>query len=63
MSVECTHCWHHTGVMLTSMPPQWDEVCCWCGAMRRRQRQALPETTDHGPHRPGTFSLSRKEGA
>ena len=28
------HCWHDTGRMLTSSPPQAVEWCCWCGETR-----------------------------
>ncbi len=26
------HCWHSTGVTLTSNPPQYPEYCCHCDA-------------------------------
>lgn len=29
------HCWHRTGTVYLSCPPQWDEQCCHCGDVRR----------------------------
>jgi hypothetical protein len=50
-SAEHVHCWHHTGYMLASLPPQWDEVCCWCGLKeRRRGPMAGDPPGNHGPH-------------
>lgn len=46
------HCWHGTGIMLTSMPPQTEEVCCRC-AQKRYLRLAVPiEQGRHGPYAP-----------
>ena len=28
------HCWHSTGEVLTSYPPQYPQFCCWCDARR-----------------------------
>lgn len=34
---ECRgHCWHMTDQLLLTDPPQTVEVCCWCGAARRK---------------------------
>jgi len=50
---ECTHCWHGTGVQLCSMPPQAEEVCCWCGHKRYLQVfLAIEPGENHGPHNP-----------
>lgn len=37
---ECNHCWHDTGNMLTSNPPQYQLICCHCG--ETRNVKALP---------------------
>lgn len=31
------HCWHDTGVALTSYPAKTEQVCCWCGQKRHLQ--------------------------
>lgn len=50
--VECTHCWHDTGVMLTSDPPQVVDRCCLCGKTRNlRIMRDVPKGT-HGPFAP-----------
>lgn len=48
------HCWHRTGAMLMTHPPQWDEVCCHCGTQKRVHHGNHPSApTGHGPHLPG----------
>jgi len=43
------HCWHQTGIMYTSNPPQWDDKCCHCGKVRRvRGEFCFPP--GHGPY-------------
>ncbi len=59
MTADCSHCWHGTGHVLESYPPQYPEVCCHCGAKRRR-RETL--ATGHGPYAPGG-SQEGREGA
>lgn len=47
------HCWHETGLVLMSDPPQTEEVCCYCGKKRTRQEwTSFLKTTPegHGPH-------------
>jgi hypothetical protein len=46
------HCWHGTDRMLLTMPPQWDEVCCYCGETRL-MRGGVDNPGQHGPHLPG----------
>lgn len=45
------HCWHGTGVILTSYPAQTEEVCCHCGE-KRYTRQAIPDLAGHGQFAP-----------
>jgi hypothetical protein len=43
------HCWHDTGKMLMSNPPQSVDRCCWCG-IERSLRVAVPiRSGEHGP--------------
>ncbi len=42
------HCWHGTGMVLTSFPAQYPEVCCQCGEKRVR-RETVPARSQHGP--------------
>lgn len=50
---ECAHCWHGTGIQLCSMPPQAEEICCWCGIKRYLQVfPAIEPGENHGPHNP-----------
>lgn len=46
------HCWHQTGNIFTSFPPQWDEVCCHCGAKERRHAIPPEPPPGCGPHHP-----------
>lgn len=48
----CEHCWHDTGILLCSDPPQTEEVCCFCGEMRRRRVWVLQEKAWHGKYKP-----------
>jgi hypothetical protein len=48
---EHVHCWHGTGVVLESYPPQYPEVCCHCGEMQTR-RGSMPTPEGHGPFLP-----------
>ncbi|GGR31360.1 hypothetical protein [Deinococcus ruber] len=49
------HCWHGTGVVLESFPPQFPEICCLCGEKRTR-RGSTPNPSMHGPFLPKTGS-------
>lgn len=49
---ECKHCWHDTGVYLTSNPPQAVERCCYCGEERSLRVLAHVPTGRHGPYAP-----------
>lgn len=47
------HCWHGTGIVLTSYPGYAVERCCWCGATSHRSlAAAAPGRWDHGPYQP-----------
>lgn len=51
-SVEsCDHCWHRTGMSLTSMPPLLGFICCHCGATEYKQQKSEP-TFGHGKFLP-----------
>lgn len=46
------HCFHSTGEVLTSHPPQYPQVCCFCEA-RRTLRGMMPyKEPGHGPFEP-----------
>ena len=53
----CDHCWHDTWMILTSLPPQKEDVCCKCGE-RKSYRvlstggTAAPTSLPHGPFLP-----------
>lgn len=42
------HCWHAGESILLSDPPQHDEKCCFCGAMRHVSHRRLTE--GHGSY-------------
>lgn len=48
----CDHCWHFTGDMLTSSPPQYRSICCCCGEFKnfRSQIDVKQDATEHGYH-------------
>lgn len=50
-----THCWHNTGVVLTSYPPQTEEVCCECGERRYVRAALVTELKTHGPFYPNLY--------
>lgn len=55
-------CWHDTGVMLTSMPPQIEMVCCGCGVKTYCVIQ--PKASDlvgHGAFHPLRNSAERSK--
>lgn len=45
------HCFHGTGMVLTSNPPLVETVCCHCGE-KNTMRDSPPTTQGHGPHHP-----------
>jgi hypothetical protein len=47
-----SHCWHSTGMVLTSNPPQYPQVCCWCGAERTLRGLVPQREPGHGPYEP-----------
>jgi predicted RNA-binding Zn-ribbon protein involved in translation (DUF1610 family) len=62
------HCWHHTGVVLMSDPPQDEYVCCHCGEKKYIRRETCRVWSDdpskHGPHAPqiiASLCLKQKE--
>ena len=46
---DCKHCWHSTGMMLASHPAQYEDVCCYCGAVRTYARTRVRKVEGHGP--------------
>lgn len=54
---QCNHCWHGTGQMLTSNPPQIPEVCCYCGERRTRTEQRYYTVTGHGKFVPSNWNV------
>lgn len=52
---EC--CWHRTGLVLDSYPPQIEEFCCWCGTLRYRTERTPPPPGEHGPFKRAWSSL------
>ncbi len=50
MSEDHLHCWH-SSFMLTSLPAQHGDVCCFCGTTRTA-RYRPPR--GHGPHLPAS---------
>lgn len=52
-SSACNHCWHSTGTMLCSMPPQDQQVCCHCGQIKNVViRTPTIDRTKHGVYLP-----------
>ena len=62
------HCFHGTGLVLTSEPPQYPEVCCYCGK-GRTVRGRLYSSPGHGRFIPspvegiGSARLARRQAA
>ena len=52
------HCWHDTGIVLTSYPPQNEEVCCECGERRYVRNHGILVGKVHGPFAPKTFRFN-----
>ena len=52
----CSHCYHDSGVILTSLPAQAQHVCCHCGAKKAVRLEPVGGTAypppGHGPHAP-----------
>lgn len=46
------HCYHSTGVALLSYPPQYPEVCCYCGDKRIRRMVVANDPNTHGAFAP-----------
>lgn len=44
----CDHCWHDTGVMLLTDPPQIVERCCHCGEKHNRDQDLFKDGKIHG---------------
>lgn len=43
------HCWHPTGLVAMSNPPQYPHVCCHCGETWTQRVKRVYES-GHGPH-------------
>jgi hypothetical protein len=56
--MDCNHCWHETGVVLTSHPPQYPEVCCHCGEERVIRGAAMTPQEGHGRYAPTPMVVS-----
>ena len=52
------HCWHETGFVLTTNPPQYPEVCCHCGEQRIIRGMAVTPDIGHGKHMPAPTVVS-----
>lgn len=50
--MSCNHCWHETGIALTTNPPQYPEVCCHCGEQRVVYGYAPMNQEGHGKYLP-----------
>lgn len=52
--MECNHCWHYTGKMLTSNPPQRELICCHCGEIKTEYIGTFraENIDDHGKYHP-----------
>jgi len=50
---KCNHCWHETGIMYYSNPPQIEQVCCKCGS-KIAYMMYVPKSSseNHGPYHP-----------
>lgn len=46
------HCWHDTGKVLTSYPPQYEQICCFCGEKRNRRSMLTVVDRNHGEYLP-----------
>lgn len=47
------HCWHERWQRHAVFVPggeHFDDVCCWCGAMRCRTEMRADDEGGHGPH-------------
>ena len=48
---EHEHCWHSTGVLLTSDPPKTEYRCCHCGEKKYvTEWFEGPDPSKHGPY-------------
>lgn len=45
------HCWHHSGLVLSSMPGIDVYYCCFCGAQKDVRQRPMGDSKEHGPHR------------
>jgi hypothetical protein len=50
-----THCWHDSGVALTSMPPQYKHICCHCGEIKIVIPQTINSFKGHGKYHPQNY--------
>jgi len=46
------HCWHDTGIILTSNPPQIQQICCQCGDKRNVREFQATDKSKHGKYKP-----------
>jgi len=49
---DCDHCFHDTGVLLTSEPPQFVKICCKCGVKITIRQEPIIDKSKHGPYCP-----------
>lgn len=59
----CNHHWHDTGVVKTSKPPCYEQICCRCG--EKRDYRPVPVPYNHylsppcGPYEPKDDGYTR----
>ncbi len=46
------HCWHDTGKVLTSNPPQIEKICCKCGETINVREIKFTDKNEHGNYKP-----------
>jgi len=56
---DCDHCFHDTGLQLTSDPPQNEKICCKCGIKIAIKQLPITDESEHGPYHPGNYIRSK----
>ena len=52
------HCWHDTGVMLTSYPPYSVQICCNCGEKQNIRHEVIKSFEGHGIYHPLNYIVT-----
>ena len=57
------HCWHDSGQVLMSYPPQSVQICCNCGVRKTIRHEVIQSFEGHGKYHPQNYIILDNKNA